>query len=445
MGKLFFFASCIALFQVAFCTNIDFEALFNEVSPNVNDANISIASIPAGRQRGPPPSPEICRTKTESSIFVYGKCSDECMPLLAAFRECGPKIQFGCDLEPCGDTTFRCTLKPDIIADNIICPGDKVVFDSIDIKRFEKLSYSIDLKASPSRTDFYLLSDATGSMGTAIATAKARANEIITIFGNRPNVAFGVGMYRDEEELNMGFMNLQSIITTSDDEGNLLTTNVNQVKQAINRLAASGGGDRDEANLVALYKVATDKSIGWRENSRKILVYFGDFPGHEPTCVIPGLTITRKNVISALSAKRITVIAVNFVGLNFAPTSFKCSAGLPAAGTGQAKDITTGTAGVEIPSSSQALLVAAIRKGLENLPKDFDVDEKECARYLDSTHIPSLPRRVLPGAIETVENCFTIRPDVCRGGTKFECNYRYTESGADLPMVNVEFVNIKGC
>lgn len=438
-------ALCIVLFRSALCANVDFEALYNEVKPNVNDTNISIASILAARQGGSSSSPEICREKSDSSIFVYGKCSDECLPLLNAFRECGPKIQFGCDLESCGDGTFRCTLQPELITDNIVCPGDKVVFDSIDIKRLEKLSYSVDLRASPSQTDFYLLSDATSSMSTAIATAKLRANDIINIFGKRPNVAFGVGMYRDEEELSMGFMNLQSIIQTSDSKGVPIATNVNQVKQAINRLVPSGGKDRDEANLVALYKVATDKTIGWREKSRKILVYFGDFPGHEPSCVIPGLTITRRNVISALVARRITVIAVNFKGLNLAPTSFRCGAGSPRAGPGQAKDITVETAGVEVPSSDQAQLVKAIMKGVEGLPRDFDVDETACAPFLESTHVPSLPRKVLPGAIETVQNFFTIKPTVCLSGNKFECSYRYTESGADLPMVNVEFVNIRGC
>lgn len=426
----------------ALTTATDFEALFNEIKPNLNDNNISIASILSARQSSPP---EICLEKAESSLFVFGSCSNECMPLFTAFRECAPKVQFGCDLEECEGGMFRCTLKPELVADNIVCPGDKVIFDSVDIKRLGKLSYSIDLKASPLETDFYFLSDATGSMRTAINTAKERANELINIFGRRTNVAFGVGMYRDETELSMGFMNLQSIVQTSGSDGAPLPGNVDKVKQAINRLVATGGGDADEANLVALYKVATDKSIGWRERSRKILVYFGDFPGHEPSCVIPGLTITRGTVISALNAKRITVIAVNFRGLNNAPVPFRCPSGLPPGGPGQAKDITSETSGVEVPSTDQAQLVTAIENGLRNLPKEFDVDDSECAPFLDSTHTPSLPRQVLPGDIETVQNCFTILPNICRSGSTFQCSYRYTESGADLPKIDVEFVKIKGC
>lgn len=85
---------------------------------------------------------------------------------------------------------------------------------------------------------------------------------------------------------------------------------------------ANGGGDIPEANLHALSEVATSSSIGWREGTRMILVYFGDAPGHEPTCP-SGRRLTRENIIDQLNEKGIAVIATNFgnsnSGLN-APT-----------------------------------------------------------------------------------------------------------------------------
>lgn len=40
---------------------------------------------------------------------------------------------------------------------------------------------------------------------------------------------------------------------------------------AVDRNVAERGADRDEANLVALCKVAEDARIGWRGSSRKVV------------------------------------------------------------------------------------------------------------------------------------------------------------------------------
>lgn len=386
------------------------------------------------------PPPSVCETRTKESIFVYGKCPDACLPFSTEkFIECGSLIQLGCTMKPCTSAPgqFTCTLREDLTAGRVVCPGDKIVFDDVTIDTLQKVSYKIDLKAPPIRTDLYLLSDATGSMRTAVKTVKSKFLDLITVFGTRENVAFGSGYYRDESELSGGFKNEQAI-----------TVNTNLVRNAVNRLVAIGGGDGDEANLVALYQVATSPSIGWRDNSRRILVYFGDWPGHEPTCV-GSKRLTRSEVISALKAKRITVIGVSFPppGLDGAPSRYlngSCdSAG--SASIGQGTAITTSTMGTLESSTDQAKLISAISSAVRNLTSTFDVDESECKENIDSFHTPALPIILESNEAKTVTNTISLKDNVCDIVGPFECRYKYTESGADLRANAIEFVNIRGC
>ena len=449
-------AACLAVAYPE--ESIDFENFVHQLNPHPSNISLCNSRIRAMRQAtasaSPSPAAEICLKKAKSSIFVFGKCPKKCYKSLSdGFLACGPRIQFGCELKLVKPTKkcesgIRCELNPEIIKeDNTICPGDKVVFNKINIKKLENLSYGVDLTANPVETDFYMLFDATGSMGRSIDSAKANATKILNVFGTRPNVAFGVGFYRDDVEPGLplgGFVNVQGITPIRNKKGDPIESGEDKIRDAIDGLVATGGGDGDEANLVALYKVATDPSIGWRKNSRKIIVKFGDWPGHEPTCVLPGLTLTRTNVVAALNALKITVIVVDFFDLDRAPSAFRCPGSSPA-GTGQGSFIASNTGGYRVTGRDRTSLCEAITDGLENLKKTFDVDETECAPYLDSKHDPSLPVELSPGESTFVENTFKILPSICDGGSKFTCRYKYTESGASLPDINVEFVKIKGC
>jgi hypothetical protein len=59
--------------------------------------------------------------------------------------------------------------------------------------------------------------------------------------------------------------------------------------------------------------VATDPAIGWRPDSKRILVWFGDAPGHDPVCsAISGVAdITETTATDALVAAGITVVAIS--------------------------------------------------------------------------------------------------------------------------------------
>lgn len=384
--------------------------------------------------------------RKKGAIFTFGKCPDECLPFDPdKFGEeadhCAPLQQFGCKRDVCEDgsseVAFSCTLDRNLVEKPKLCPGDKVIFDSISVKSFGKVNFSIDLNAPPVFTDIYILADTTGSMGDAILTARKNAKALTKVFGDREGVAVGVGQYRDESEFSGGFKHQQSLSENT-------SLAVNQIKT----WSVGGGGDRDEANLVALYKIATQEEIGWRNGSRKFVVYFGDHPGHEPSC-LDGKSVTRDVVADAMNAKGITVVAANFNNLDAEPRSFPKSGcnRVKSSSSGQATFITSETGGAVVSSSNQTLLTGVITKALSMVKRTYDVDTSDCKHKLRSVHTPPLPITLEPEEKTSVINAVSLKKrNLCRAGGAFECRYTYTESGVAIKGgVGLEFVHVKGC
>jgi hypothetical protein len=83
---------------------------------------------------------------------------------------------------------------------------------------------------------------------------------------------------------------------------------------AISAWQAGEGGDIPEGQLFALHEIATNPGIGWRPDSKRILVWFGDAPGHDPICSdLTGLpaAITEASATADLTGADITVVAVS--------------------------------------------------------------------------------------------------------------------------------------
>jgi hypothetical protein len=210
--------------------------------------------------------------------------------------------------------------------------------------------------------DVYLLADTTGSMGPAIAAVKAGAAAIV---GNAAlsgfNVAYGVGNYRDFPitEFNpYAFQHQQSPTTVPAD-----------VLLAINAWNADLGlgGDGPEGQFWALQQIATDPAIGWRPGAKRIIVWFGDAPGHDPICAAisgAGADVTEATATAALVAAGITVLAVSTStgyagGLDHdpAPTSVDYE-GCAVGGTpGQASRITAATPGGSLTIDVDATVI----------------------------------------------------------------------------------------
>jgi hypothetical protein len=171
----------------------------------------------------------------------------------------------------------------------------------------EVVTVTVPSDAGVSTVDVYFLADATASMGPVLAAVKSGANTILSALNALGlDMAFGVGFYRDfpgapsdafEHQLNP-------------------TTNTSDVTTAINAWTASGGGDGSEGQLFALDQLAEPPggSIGWRSGSKRIIVWFGDAPGHVPVCqAISGLgfDITEASVTTDLVAEGISVVAIS--------------------------------------------------------------------------------------------------------------------------------------
>ncbi len=215
--------------------------------------------------------------------------------------------------------------------------------------------------------DVYFLADTTGSMGNIINAVKNGAATILTTLSGLPGVdmKFGVGNYKDfgsgdpfcfQHQINIG----------------------GAAQTGINGWNASGGGDGPEGQLFALDQIAQSPTIGWRPGSQRILVWFGDAPGHDPICApqfVPktisemiAASLTVENVKTALSTTGlnhpIKVLAVSTNtgypnGLDDTPTqgSYPCAN----AGTaGQGTRIATATGGSYTAGVNAAMISSTI-------------------------------------------------------------------------------------
>lgn len=183
--------------------------------------------------------------------------------------------------------------------------------------------------------DIFFLADETGSMGAAIAAVKAGASSIMSSVAGLGDVQFAVGGYRD---IPGGYSDGSAYRLISDFTGNTAT-----VQTAINAYSASDGADIPEANLLGLRSAATGAS--WRAGSTRILVWFGDAVGHDPTI----LGVTEASATAALVGANIAVQAVNTGNLN---------------GTGQAVRIANATGGAYYPAINAASIVTTITNAI---------------------------------------------------------------------------------
>ena len=111
-----------------------------------------------------------------------------------------------------------------------------------------------------------------------------------------------------------------------------------------------------EGQLFALHQLATIPSIGWRADSKRIVVWFGDAPGHDPICAdLTGLAaaITEASATADLQAA-ITVVAVEHSPLSAASNALDDDPDIdagdyttcpPAGAAGQATRISAATGG----------------------------------------------------------------------------------------------------
>ncbi|MGL5864683.1 MAG: hypothetical protein ACRCYX_02260 [Dermatophilaceae bacterium] len=245
-------------------------------------------------------------------------------------------------------------------------------------RRTETITVTVPPNGATPMADVYLLADTTGSMAPVIDAVKAGAGAILTDPALAAfDVAWGVGNYRDFPTPEVNSYAFQHQLAP--------TSDLTAASTAIGTWAAAEGGDASEGQLFALHELATNAAIGWRPDSKRIIVWFGDAPGHDPICSdLTGLAaaITEASATADLTGATITVVAVSTTtgvpdALDGDPNA---SAGdyttCPAAGnSGQATRITAATpggihvSGVDpgsIVATLSALIAAAV-KGTGNV------------------------------------------------------------------------------
>ncbi|OSX71197.1 hypothetical protein BU14_0578s0001 [Porphyra umbilicalis] len=296
------------------------------------------------------------------------------------------------------------------------------------------------------KDDLMLLTDVTGSMGSAIATVRAEMAALMDARGTVSDTRFGVASYRDESEF--GFRLNQP-----------LTANRVAVQAAVDSpdLNAAGGGDALEANLVALHALATDASVGWSPGARRLVAWFGDVPGHEPSCPAPGVRHTRSSVLAALRAARISVIGVSLAGgldRPFGPAAGNswgsCTppSGGDAIAVGQGTSLTDGTGGVMaklVPGTGTE--VAALLGIIDALELEITSSLNDCAGVFTTAFTPALPAIVAAGESLTLNQCVTVDKAACdivkAGSLFFTCNLEVLATGALFSVRPIALTGLK--
>ena len=228
-------------------------------------------------------------------------------------------------------------------------------------------------EANISMADVFLLADSTGSMGDEIAQVQADAALILNTLLGDPTIDFqvGVGDYKDFPSDDYAFQLAQPIT----DDAAALTNGINE-------WVAEGGYDIPEGQLYAFDRLVNDPAVGWRAGAKRIIVFFGDAPGHDPVCAdISGLgyDITEASVITSLQGAGpggTTVIGVNSEGgLNDAIDSYDydpfCGSSLAPAG--QADRIAAATGGLIEDIGNPAEVTTAILGAIETVLTQVDV------------------------------------------------------------------------
>lgn len=234
----------------------------------------------------------------------------------------------------------------------------------------ETVTVTVPPGAGVTKADVYLLADTTGSMSGPINSVKTGASDIVDgLVAELPDVdlAFAAGDYKDFPYDPYAFHHAQSV-----------TTNTADVKTAIMGWAAGGGYDGPEGQLFAYDRIADNAApaggtIGWRSGAKRILVVFGDAPGHDAVCAsISGLPydITEGSVTAKLAAASITYIGISTVtgyanGMDDDPTygasDYSGACGAPGGTPGQATRIAAATGGTHVNGATSGEIVQLIK------------------------------------------------------------------------------------
>jgi uncharacterized repeat protein (TIGR01451 family) len=278
------------------------------------------------------------------------------------------------------------------------------------------ITKTVHTPAIPPNPDIVLLADNTGSMFSTASNVAANATAIMnSVNGGVPagSIAeFAAANYLDGDP---NFCPSDPWAFKVDQN---LTTNLAAVQTAINTWPTNASGgfgcDTPESQINALWQIASG-AIGFRSGSTRVVVWFGDSSGHDPSL---GHSLT--DAINALVAAHITVIAI--------PVDSGAGDGLDS--TGQATAIATATGGQVLPSAAPSQVSAAILSGLSNLPVTVTPSPSCDAGLSASYDAPS--KTVTSGQDVTFAETLSVAPNAPDGGV-LHCTVDFLLNGVSTP------------
>jgi hypothetical protein len=278
----------------------------------------------------------------------------------------------------------------------------------------------VEIPAFPPVLDVYFLADTTGSMGGVLAAVQADAATILgTIDGGSADAQFGAGDYKDFPFDAYAFSS-GAAIGTDDGVGGAA-----DASDAIAAWSASGGADGPEGQLFALNQIATDPAIGFRATASKVVVWFGDAPGHDPVCsAISGeaADITEATVTADLVAAGIKVVAISTLtgypaGLDDDPTlgggNYVGACGFEGGLAGQATRIAAATGGVHLSGVGTGDIVDAILAGIGSVTVEVEM-ASTCTDPITTTFEPA-SQDVAGGGIAIFTETISVAEDAPGG------------------------------
>ncbi|MEU8300551.1 VWA domain-containing protein [Micromonospora sp. NPDC048909] len=251
----------------------------------------------------------------------------------------------------------------------------------------------------PPKPDVVLLVDTTGSMGGAIANVRTNLQQVITdVRAAQPGAQFAVASYRDEGDGAELFRVRQNV-----------TDDATALQDAVDALAAGGGGDAPEGWVNALFQVS-DGAIAYRAGSSRIVVLVGDAPSHDPSA---GHTLGQAT--AALQADDTRVLAVDVSG---------GAGGLDA--TGQAAAVVAATGG-QLVGSSPDTVTAAILDGLRDLDVTVTPTVTSCDAGL-AVSFDAASRTQQSGTDVPIAETITVAADAAQGAV-LTCTVEFLLNG----------------
>jgi hypothetical protein len=252
----------------------------------------------------------------------------------------------------------------------------------------------------PPKPDIVLLADKTGSMGGELANVKANFASIIgQVQAVQPDAQFAVAAYCDFGDADPAYQRFSD-----------LTGDATALDTAINNVNLCDGGDTEEAQLNALWTIGSGgNDISFRPGSSRIVVWYGDNPGHDPSG-----GHTEADATASLTGVDAKVIAISTGAANNLD------------GTGQATRITGATGGELLTGVAASDVSAAILSGLRNL--DVTVAGTPSCDPGLSVALSPASLTVESGNDAVFDETITVAGDATQGAT-LECSVPFTLDG----------------